>query len=160
MPRPEDSGGPPHPCLKHLLLVPNWVSLCCLRCTLKPSASAISLFRSCTSTSGCATTPTAYRILCLRFAPLVRRGSHNSARDARLDTGEWLTLTRQGLSPCKIRRALPGAITTKLCGANEARSLRPNERIVRCSWMIATHTLRIRPLNTFAFHHLANDHVI
>ena len=78
------------------------------------AASATSLFRSCTSTSGCATTLTAYRILCLRFAPLVRRGSHNSAWDARLDTGGRLTLSRQGLSHCKIRRALPGAITTKL----------------------------------------------
>ncbi len=37
----------------------------------------------------------------------------------RLDTGGWLALTetpyglssRQGLSPCKIRRAFPGAIT-------------------------------------------------
>ncbi len=29
-------------------------------------------FRSCTSTSGCATIPTAYRILCLRLACLVR----------------------------------------------------------------------------------------
>jgi hypothetical protein len=41
--------------------------------TLKPSASAISLSRSCTSTSGSATSPTAYRILCLRLDHLVRR---------------------------------------------------------------------------------------
>ena len=42
--------------------------------------------------------------------------------DPRLDTGGWLTLTetpyglssRQGLSPCKIRQAFPGAITAKL----------------------------------------------
>ena len=40
---------------------------------LKPSASATSAFRSCTSTSGCAVTPAAYRMLCLRFAHLVRR---------------------------------------------------------------------------------------
>jgi len=44
-------------------------------------------------------TPTAYRILCLRFACLVRL-SLCSATDARLDTGGWLALTRQGLSPC------------------------------------------------------------
>ena len=39
--------------------------------------------------------------------------------DPRLDTGGWLALTeasydtssRQGLSPCKIRQAFPGAIT-------------------------------------------------
>ena len=34
-----------------------------------------------------------------------------SSTDARLDTGGWLTLTRRGLSPRKIRRAFPGAIT-------------------------------------------------
>jgi hypothetical protein len=50
--------------------------------------------------------------------------SSNSAMDPRLDTGGWLTLTeshyclssRQGLSPCKIRRACLGAITQS-CGA-------------------------------------------
>jgi hypothetical protein len=31
------------------------------------------------------------------------------ATDARLDTGVWLILTRQGLSRCKMRRALRGA---------------------------------------------------
>ena len=82
--------------------------LYCLRWAIKPSASAKTKSRSCTSTSGRATTPTAYRILCLRFARLVRR-SFGSATDARLDTGGWLTLTRQGLSPCKMRRALLGA---------------------------------------------------
>jgi len=37
-----------------------------------------------------------------------------SSTDARLDTGGWLTLTRRGLSPRKIRRAFPGAITFRL----------------------------------------------
>jgi len=87
---------------------PNRVLLYCLRWAIKPSASAKAKSRSCTSTSGRATTPTAYRILCLRFARLVHR-SFGSATDARLDTGGWLTLTRQGLSPCKMRRALLGA---------------------------------------------------
>ncbi|RQW83267.1 MAG: hypothetical protein EHM79_16575 [Geobacter sp.] len=76
---------------------------------VKPSASATSLFRSCTSTSGSADSPTAYRILCLRFTCFVRRKLPDSATGARLDTGGWLTLTRQGLSPCKIRQALLGA---------------------------------------------------
>ena len=40
----------------------------------KPSASA-KPFRSCTSTAGCAVTPAASRIRCLRFAHLVRRVS-------------------------------------------------------------------------------------
>jgi hypothetical protein len=72
----------------------------------KAPASATSLFRSCTSTSGCAVIPTAYRMRCRRFARLVRRGiRHDSAMAARLDTGGWLALTRQGLSPCKRRQA-------------------------------------------------------
>ena len=53
-------------------------------------------------------TPAAYRILCLRFARLVRR-SFDSATDARLNTGGWLPLTRRGLSPRKMQRALLGA---------------------------------------------------
>jgi len=78
--------------------LPNRGLLCCLRWAFKPSASAKSKSRSCTSTSGCASTPTAYRILCLRFARFVHR-SFGSATDAKLDTGGWLTLSRQGLSP-------------------------------------------------------------
>jgi hypothetical protein len=61
-------------------------------------------------------TPTAYRILCLRFARLVRR-SFGSATDARLDTGRWLALARRGLAPRKIRRAWLGAITLRFSGA-------------------------------------------
>jgi hypothetical protein len=58
-------------------------------------------FRSCTSTSGDTAPPTAYRILCLRFAHFVRcKLPCDSAMDARLDTGGWRALTRQGLSPC------------------------------------------------------------
>ncbi len=44
--------------------------------------------------------------------------------DPRLDTGGWLTLTkshcclssRQGLAPCKMRRASLGAITPLISG--------------------------------------------
>ncbi|MGH8652627.1 MAG: esterase-like activity of phytase family protein, partial [Gammaproteobacteria bacterium] len=39
------------------------------------------------------------------------RRSLDSSTDATLDTGGWLALTRQGLSPCKMRRAFPSAIT-------------------------------------------------
>ena len=98
MPWPVDSGGPPPARQCAELVLPSGA--------LKPSASATSASRSCTSPSGCAVTPTAYRILCLRFAHFVRRGCvHDSAMDARLETGGWLTLTRQGLSPCKRRQA-------------------------------------------------------
>src|SRR5262245_27188752 len=104
MPWPEDSGGPtpPRPCGGVRVA---FGSVQTLGVRNEP-------FRSCPSTSGCAVTPTAYRILCLRFAHLVRCESpHDSAMDARLDTGEWLALTRQGLSPCKRRQASLGAIT-------------------------------------------------
>jgi hypothetical protein len=102
MPRPEDAGGPAPP--RHV----GWArvafgSVQTLGVRNKP-------FRRCTSTSGDAAPPTASRILCRRFVHLVHR-SHGSAMDARRDTGEWLTLTRQGLSPCKRRQACLGAIT-------------------------------------------------
>jgi hypothetical protein len=98
MPRPEDSGGPAPP--RHS----GWArvafgSVQTLGVRSQPC-------RSCTSTSGCAVTPTAYRMLCLRFAHLVRRAwGPDSAMDARLDTGGWLARTRQGLSPGKRRQA-------------------------------------------------------
>ncbi len=43
--------------------------------------------------------------------------SNCSAMDATLDTGGWLALTRQGLSPGKHRQASLGAITLRLRGA-------------------------------------------
>jgi hypothetical protein len=45
------------------------------------------------------------------------RSPFGSSTVARLDTGGWLTLTRRGLSPRKIRRAFPGAITPRLSRA-------------------------------------------
>ena len=51
-------------------------------------------------------------ILCVRFVRLVRRYfSSDSATDATLNTGDWLGLTRQGLSPCKMHQASLGALT-------------------------------------------------
>lgn len=35
----------------------------------------------------------------------------DAATGATLDTGGWLTLTRQGLEPCKMHRASLGALT-------------------------------------------------
>ena len=63
---------------------------------LTTSASATSLFRSCSSSSGSAISPAAYRILCLRLDHLVR-DLRRSAMDPRLDTGGWLTLTGEPL---------------------------------------------------------------
>ena len=66
MPRPEVSGGPPHPSHEGCFVLPSR--------TLKRSASAISLFRSCTRTSGRAISPTTYRILCVRLPPILFAG--------------------------------------------------------------------------------------
>jgi hypothetical protein len=98
--------------------------------SLKHSPSATSLSRSCTSTSGSAVSPTAYRILCVRFTCLVRH-SFDSATGATLNTGGWLALTRQGLSPCKIRQASLGAITTKLTCRGRCKSLMSRETVMR-----------------------------
>jgi hypothetical protein len=69
------------------------------------------------------------RMLCLRFACLVRL-SFGSATDARLDTGGWLALTRQGLSPGKHRQAFLGAITPQAEGRRAFCGV-PLQRLVR-----------------------------
>ena len=108
MPRPEDSGGPAPP--RH----GGWARVACgsvqtLGVRTKP-------FRRCPSTAGDAAPPAASRRLYRRFVHLVHR-SHGSAMDARRDTGGWLLLPRQGLSPCKRRQAYLGAITLGLSRA-------------------------------------------
>ena len=94
--------------------MPKWMLLCSLRCALKPSASATSAisklyqhFRGHDSPYGLQDTLSTPRPSC---SPCL----HGSAMDARLDTGGWLILTRQGLSPCKRRQAYLGAITLEL----------------------------------------------
>jgi hypothetical protein len=47
--------------------------------------------------------PTACTILCVRFTCFVRI-PRSSATSATLDTGGWLGLARQGLSPCKMHQ--------------------------------------------------------
>jgi hypothetical protein len=107
MPWPEDSGGPAPP--RH----DGGARVACG--SVKTLGVRNTPFRRCPSTSGCAVTPTASRIRGRRFVPLVRRVyDHVSAMDARRDTGGWLALTRQGLSPCKRRQACLGAITLGL----------------------------------------------
>jgi hypothetical protein len=49
--------------------------------------------------------------------------SNCSATDATLDTDEWLTLTRRGLSPRKKHRAFLGAITSKVSGPPRTKPL-------------------------------------
>ena len=73
--------------------------------------------------SGHAVAPAAYRILCVRFTSFVRQhDTSGSAVGATLDTGGWLTLSRPGLSPGKMRQAYLGAITSQLSGQVSGRS--------------------------------------
>jgi hypothetical protein len=92
--------------------------LCCLRRTLKPSASTIVIsklfqhFRGRGSPYGLQDSLPTLNPSCSLYC-------YNSAMGPRLDMGGWLTLTekhycspsQQGLSPCKMHRALLGAIT-------------------------------------------------
>ena len=127
IPWPEDSGGPPHPSHRGRFVLPSR--------TLTLSASATSLFRSCTSTSGNAISPTVYRMLCVRLPCNLVRGLRHSAAGPTLDTGGWLTLTRRGLSPRKRRRALLGAITTGVKRARLLRTYRPEKtRVARLAF--------------------------
>ena len=112
MPRPDDSDGPSHS--RHYRML-----LCCLRCTLKPSASATVIsklyqhFRVRDHPYGLQNSLPTLRPSCsqhismqLRHGPKARYGwVANPYRKP------FLAFSRQGLSPCKIRRALLGAIT-------------------------------------------------
>ncbi|MGB4782710.1 hypothetical protein, partial [Candidatus Methylomirabilis sp.] len=80
--------------------------------------------------SGHTVTPTAYRILCVRFTSFVRQhNTSGSAVSATLDTGGWLALSRPGLSPGKMRQAYLGATTFAFNGAR--LHARPLRRMVR-----------------------------
>jgi hypothetical protein len=88
-------------------------------------------------------TPTAYRILCLRFARFVRR-SFNSATDARLDTGGWLAVARRGLSPRKIRRALLGRDNVRAEPPAEAGADWRGRTLTTMAWSGARRRLPLR----------------
>ena len=138
LPRPEDSGGPP--------LLAFSEGAWSLRERSNPRHPQ-SPCRSCTSTAGCAVTPAASRIRCRRFAHLVHREfPHDSAMDARRDTGGWLPLTRQGLSPCKRRQAYLGAITLDVHFVNPAPVFWCRQRVEwgHCRVMFGHLTLTIR----------------
>ena len=71
--------------------------------------------------SGMCASPVVYVVLCVRFVSLVhvcrsRDRLQRSARHATLNTGGWLDLARQGLSPCKKRQASLVALTQILTG--------------------------------------------
>jgi hypothetical protein len=140
MPRPEDSGGPSHPCQD------GW-SCVAFGVRSNPRRPPQAPLRSCTSPSGCAVPPAAPRIRCRRFAPLVHRAfPHASAMDARRDTGEGRALPRQGLAPCQRRQAYLGAITLGLSRADsrsdvgaEAVGSRLQADVGRCARPLHSH---------------------
>ena len=88
--------------------------LCCLRCAFTPSASATSAFAKLSQHCRVRDHPCGLQDTLSTLRPSCSPCLHDSAMDARLDTGEWLILTRQGLSPCKRRQAFLGAITLAL----------------------------------------------
>ena len=90
-----------------------------LRNALKPSPTETA-FRSYINFRGITVSPTACTILCVRFVCFVRPPFAGSATDATLDTGGWLALPRQGLSPCKAHQASLGALTLRLYGQTSA----------------------------------------
>ena len=53
--------------------------------------------------------PVAHEFLCGHFNPIVRSCRYSSGT-ATLDTGGLLSLTRQGLSPCKLMTSFLGAL--------------------------------------------------
>ena len=103
MPRPEDSGGPAQPgqigCA-HVAF--GSVKTLGVRNCHVEAVPALQGARSPLRPTGCSVyaSPILFAVI-----------PHDSAMDARLDTGGWLPLTRQGLSPCKRRQAFLGAIT-------------------------------------------------
>ena len=115
MPRPEDSSGSSHPRL-------NGYSCIALGVRSNPRRPPLTIsklyqhFRGHGSPCGLQDTLSTLRPSC---SPCL----HGSAMDARLDTGGWLALTRQGLSPCKRCQAYLGVITLRLSRAwKRARS--------------------------------------
>jgi hypothetical protein len=97
--------------------------LCCLRCALKPSASATSAFSKLYQHFRVRGHPCGLQDTLSTLRPSCSPCLHDSAMDARLATGGWLLLTRQGLSPCQRRQAFLGAITLALscCRKRERR---------------------------------------
>ena len=83
-----------------------------LRRRYKPRQLELTIFGAIKQHFRSTALPMAYKFLCVRFTCFVHlfmkefkgKGSQfqSSATGATLDTGGWLNLTRQGLSPCKI----------------------------------------------------------
>jgi hypothetical protein len=119
MPWPVDSGGPPHPRPIRMLRV-GFVHVKTLAVRNNPISKLYQLFRTRGHPYGLQDSLSTLRLSC---SPC------DSSTDARLDTGRWLSLARQGLSPRKIRQAFPGAITFWVRGAFFSVLLNPRVRV-------------------------------
>ena len=108
MPRPEDSGGPTSPCPCGGARV-AFGGVKTLGVRNKRRFEAVPALQGARSPLR----PTGYAVYA---SPILFAGRDrpDSAMDARLATGGWLALTRQGLSPCKRCQAFLGAITPGL----------------------------------------------
>jgi hypothetical protein len=108
MPRPEDSGGPTSPCQCGGARV-AFGGVKTLGVRNKRRFEAVPALQGARSPLR----PTGYAVYA---SPILFAGRDrpDSAMDARLATGGWLALTRQGLSPCKRCQAFLGARTLRL----------------------------------------------
>jgi hypothetical protein len=85
--------------------LPKRMLLYCLRCAFKPSASATRAFSKLSQHFRGRGSPYGLQDTLSTPRPSCSPCHHGSAMDARLNTGGWLALPRQGLSPCKRRQA-------------------------------------------------------
>ena len=136
MPRPEDSGGPAPP--RHI----GWarvafgsVKTLGVRNSHVEAVPALQGARS-------PLRPTGYSVYASSIL-FAASSPHDSAMDARLDTGGWLPLTRQGLSPCKRRQAYLGAITLGVRRGNKRSEARAE--LVPCRLDALVRPLRRLP---------------
>ena len=108
MPRPVDSGGPPHPRHTGCFVLPSeYVKTLDIRNKL--ISKLYQHFRAHGRPYGLQDS------LCTLTSSIVRGLPHSSMKPT-LDTGGRLTLSRRGLAPRKRRRAYPGAITFEFTG--------------------------------------------
>jgi hypothetical protein len=117
MPRLKNSADSPQPYQYGCFA---WTSMALQTSSVRPN-----IYRSDTSTSGTRIPYGLYDSLCTlrqycsRDAVLTAEKQSlisHSAKGATLDTGGWLSLTRQGLTPCKMHQALLDALTLLLWG--------------------------------------------
>jgi len=106
MPRPEDSGGPAPPRLHGGARV----AFGCVKTLGVRNKRLAKRYQHCRVRGH----PCGLQDALSTLRPSCSPCLHGSALDARRDTGGWLPLARQGLSPCKRRQALLGAITLRV----------------------------------------------